>query len=79
MHKKKRYVFGIMLLSVLFLLSGISFADELTDIQSAIKAKGAKWTAGETSMMKLSKQERNKRVGLIMEVSAENDMNLSQN
>jgi C1A family cysteine protease len=77
MHKKKRYVFGIMLLSVLFLLSGISFADELTDIQSAIKAKGAKWTAGETSMMKLSKQERKKRVGLIMEVSAENDMSLA--
>jgi C1A family cysteine protease len=74
MHKKRLYALGVMLLSVCFLLSGISYADELSDIQLAIKAKGAKWTAGETSMMKLSKEERKRRAGLILELSPENDM-----
>jgi C1A family cysteine protease len=77
MYKKKLYALGVILLSVFFLLSGISFADELTDIQLAIKAKGAKWTAGETSMMKLSKEERKRRVGLILDLAAENEMSFA--
>lgn len=77
MYKKRLFSLGVILLSVLFLLSAVSFADELTDIQSAIKGKGAKWTAGETSMMKLSKEERKKRVGLILELVPENDMSLA--
>jgi C1A family cysteine protease len=77
MHTKRLYALGVMLLSVFFLLSGVSFADELTDIQMSIKAKGAKWTAGATSMMKLSKEERKKRVGLIMDLSAENEMSFA--
>lgn len=77
MYKKRLFSLGVILLSVLFLLSAVSFADELTDIQSAIKGKGAKWTAGETSMMKLSKEERKKRVGLILELAPENDMSLA--
>ena len=77
MYKKKLVALGVILLSVLFLISAVSFADELTDIQSAIKVKGAKWTAGETSMMKLSKEERKKRVGLILEFSPENEMSFA--
>jgi C1A family cysteine protease len=77
MYKKKLFALGVILLSVLFLVSTVSFADELTDIQSAIKGKGAKWTAGETSMMKLSKEERKKRVGLILELSPENEMSFA--
>jgi C1A family cysteine protease len=77
MYKKKLFVLGVILLSVLFLTSAVSFADELTDIQSAIKAKGAKWTAGETSMMKLSKEERKKRVGLILDLSPDNEMSFA--
>jgi len=77
MCKKKVFAFGVILFSVFFLISAVSFADELTDVQSAIKAKGAKWTAGETSMMKLSKEERKKRVGLILEFSPENEMSFA--
>lgn len=77
MQTKRLYVLGVTMLSVLFLLSGITFADELTDIQMAIKAKGAKWIAGETSMMKLSKEERKKRVGLILEQIPENEICLA--
>lgn len=40
--------------------------DELKRIKEAIKAKGAKWTAGETSVSKLSKAERDKLSGTIL-------------
>ena len=39
-------------------------ARELGEIQKAIKAKGAKWKAGETSVSKLSREERNRLCGL---------------
>ncbi len=42
---------------------GISFAHELDDIRGAIKSKGAKWSAGETSVSKLSAQEKKLRAG----------------
>lgn len=44
---------------------GISFAHELDDVKAAIKAKGAKWSAGETSVSRLSGQERKMRVGTV--------------
>ena len=37
---------------------------EVSDTNAAIKAKDAKWTAGETSMTRLSKAERRMRLGL---------------
>ena len=77
MFKKRLFSLGVILLSVLFLVSAVSFADELTDIQSAIKGKGAKWTAGETSMMKLSKEERKKRLGLVPDLSPETEMSFA--
>jgi len=50
---------------VLLISGAASFADELTDIQAAITAKGAKWVAGKTSMMHLTPGERKLRLGLL--------------
>jgi|WetSurSiteA1Bulk_404760.scaffolds.fasta_scaffold00671_13 C1A family cysteine protease len=77
MHKKRLFAAGILFVAVLFLVSTMSFADELTDIQTAIKAKGAKWAAGDTSMMKLSKEERKKRLGLIPDLAPESEMSVA--
>jgi C1A family cysteine protease len=74
MLRKKLFLLWVGCIAALFLASTISFADELTDIQSAVKAKGAKWTAGETSMMKLSKEERKKRLGLILDLSPQEEL-----
>jgi hypothetical protein len=38
---------------------------ELEETKEAIKKKGAKWKAKKTSMSKLSREERKKRLGLI--------------
>lgn len=38
---------------------------EVSDINAAIKAKGAKWVAGETSMARLSRAERKMRLGIL--------------
>jgi len=65
MFKKKLFALGFLVVAMLFLISSVSFADELSDIQKAIKAKGAKWVAGETSISKLPLEEKNKRLGLI--------------
>ena len=42
-------------------------AQELKEIQTAIKAKGAKWKAGENAIMKLPKDAKQKLCGLRME------------
>jgi C1A family cysteine protease len=65
MLKKKLFALGLVLICVLFFVNALSFADELSDIQAAIKAKGAKWAAGETSISRLSPEERKMRLGLI--------------
>jgi hypothetical protein len=47
-------------------LIGASFLDEkLEETKEAIKKKGAKWKADKTSMSKLSRDERRKRLGLV--------------
>ena len=48
---------------LLISVTGFSSAGEIDDITSAIKEKKALWTAGETSMTKLSPEERKKRLG----------------
>lgn len=63
MLKKKIAVLVLIVASAVFLLGTVSFADEVADIQAAIKAKGKKWVAGRTSMMMLSPQERRARLG----------------
>ncbi len=51
---------------VAFLFFGVSaFAEELADLQAALAARGAKWKAGETSVMKLPKEKRRALLGLI--------------
>lgn len=51
--------------SLLLSTAEFSFAHELDDIRAAIKSKGARWSAGETSISKLSQQERKMRVGAL--------------
>ncbi len=50
--------------------TGFAWANELDNIRAAIKAKGAKWTAGETSVFKLSPQERKMRVANVKPLAA---------
>jgi Papain family cysteine protease/Kre9/KNH-like N-terminal Ig-like domain len=64
MFKRKFFGLSLILLSAVFLFDSLSFADELADIQKAIKEKGAKWAAGKTSMMMLTPEERRMRLGL---------------
>jgi C1A family cysteine protease len=65
MFKKKMFLSGAILMVVLFLAGTMSFADELSDVQATIKAKGQKWIAGETPVSKLPDRERKLRLGLI--------------
>ena len=65
MFKKKMFLSGAILMVVLFLAGTMSFADELSDVQGTIKAKGQKWIAGETPVSKLPDRERKLRLGLI--------------
>ena len=57
---------AISSLITIFLLSfaGFSFASELEEVRAAIKEKGAKWIAGETSVSKLPPEHRKLRLGL---------------
>jgi len=51
--------------SIFVFSSYASSNQEVDEINAAIKEKKAKWTAGETSITKLSEQDRQKRLGLI--------------
>ncbi|MGZ6207716.1 MAG: C1 family peptidase [Syntrophales bacterium] len=64
MFRKKFSALILILVSSVFLFGPVSFADELADIQAAVRAKGAKWVAGKTSMMTLTPEERRMRLGL---------------
>src|SRR5512137_1569936 len=66
MFRKKFIAAILILVSLVFLFEAVSFADELAEIQAAIKAKGAKWIAGKTSMMMLTPEERRMRLGLAL-------------
>ncbi|MRR14736.1 hypothetical protein EG833_04775, partial [archaeon] len=67
----RRNILTVSIISVMavfmLVLMGASgaFADtrELEEIRSAIKAKGARWHADETSISKLSMKERKMRLG----------------
>lgn len=59
--------------ALLFMLTGTSFGKDLdaqavksqiADVQKAIKEKGAKWVAGETSLSRLSIDQKKRRVGI---------------
>jgi len=57
----------IFLLILSLLLGSSAMGSELSEIRKAIKEKGAKWEAGETSVSKLSPEERRKLCGAIRE------------
>lgn len=60
----------VLVCGILFLLSyvflQIANAGELDDIKKAIKEKGAKWTAGDTSVSNLPDNEKKLRAGTII-------------
>ena len=68
LSKKYFFVFFLMFI-LLFCFLGISSADntEITQIQQAIKAKGASWTAGENWVTRLSSEEQKKLMGFVPE------------
>ncbi|HTZ40928.1 MAG TPA: C1 family peptidase [Syntrophales bacterium] len=45
--------------------ASLSLADEISQVRAAIAAKQARWQAGETSMTRLSPEQRQARLGLI--------------
>lgn len=67
----RRQNFGKVLAVALFLplisllMTGAVGATELLEIQAAIAAQGARWQAGETSVLKLSREKRQALLGLI--------------
>jgi hypothetical protein len=60
----KKSTLALILFSAVCFLTGLARADELGDFQRSIKERGAKWVAGNTSMMQLHPAERKKRLGL---------------
>jgi uncharacterized protein (TIGR03437 family) len=64
MVRKKLVSMLVMGIISISLISASCFADELVNIQRAIKAKKGKWVAGETSVSRLSPAELKKRLGL---------------
>ena len=64
MRKYGFTVLGLVIISI-FLMVTVTFSSELDDIRSAIRAKGAQWVAGETSLSRLPLAERQMRLGLV--------------
>lgn len=58
-----------LIFSFLFVFSSFAIAsqDELDDVHKAIKAKGKKWFAGETSVSKMPHKDRIARLGAIID------------
>jgi len=66
----KGILFGVFF--AIFVFSSSAFSNQETDeINAAIKQQKAKWTAGETTITKLSEKDRQKRLGLIPSKSSE--------
>ena len=62
----------------IFVFSSSAFSNQETDeINAAIKEKKAQWTAGETTITKLSEKDRKKRLGLIPPKSSEENYTVS--
>jgi len=62
----KFYVISLVAVLALLMGSTLAFADprEIEEIRNSIKAKGARWHADETSMSRLTMEERKMRLGL---------------
>ena len=62
--KKLLFAVTIVMLGIGF-TGSFCFAGHLSQVQAGIKAGGRKWIAAETSVSKLSDQEKDLRLGLI--------------
>ena len=63
--RKTRIGFALILTILLALSVSMSHADEVSQVRAAIASKQARWQAGETSMTRLSPEQRQARLGLI--------------
>ena len=61
---RKTIMSSLVMIFLLFFVGAFSFASELDDVRAAIKEKGSKWIAGETSVSKLAPEHRKLRLGL---------------
>ncbi|MBI4831846.1 MAG: fibronectin type III domain-containing protein [Candidatus Lindowbacteria bacterium] len=61
---KKLFLSIAVVVSVILLTGAFSYAAQVDDVRAAIRAKGKKWTADETSVSKLSDHDRKLHVGL---------------
>lgn len=75
MTRGKFFLIGFFALCFLFLQTVPAFSQHfpLGEIQREMRMKGAKWRAGETSMTRLTHEERLKRLGLIPPVYTGNE------
>jgi len=71
----RAFLLWTITLSLFLAFASFTFAsqDEIDDVNKAIRAKGAQWLAGETSISKLSKEERKMRLGLIKSEAPRSD------
>ena len=79
MGGKKVFLIGFSIL-FFFCFKTLAFGQEfegLNDLQNILKMKGARWVAGETSMNRLSPEERQKRLGLVLPVDTSDEPLLS--
>ncbi len=69
-------LYVLICVSILFVFASIARASqaELDEINHAIRAKGAHWLAGETSVSKLSHEERRMRLGAIKPLITPSDV-----
>jgi C1A family cysteine protease len=74
---KKIFLLPFIVLIGTLIFSHFVFAEELEYIQSALQSSGARWIAGETSVSKLTPQERKARLGALKPVFAGNEVFLS--
>jgi C1A family cysteine protease len=65
MIQRKACCVTAVFLGILFFLSSVCLADDLTTVRAALQARGARWHSGETSVSRLSMDEKRMRVGLI--------------
>jgi C1A family cysteine protease len=62
----RKLISPVLITAIMILSLAFASAQDIGSINQAIQWQGAGWTAGETSMSRLSESERQKRVGLLV-------------
>ena len=78
MVSKKAFLATGLFLVILFSFYSIGLADDLASVRSAIQSRGAKWISGETSVSRLSLEQKRMRAGLIKPTHTEGRAVLSR-